>query len=647
MKATKNKDKLQNIKLNQEELFNHFLIEYEKHNTEIYNFLMDLKQKNPEKYEEEINRLFNGWKKESDEQNEIKKEKEEHFIFDDKELEQNIDHAIGTLIINGEPIRYFGSMLPEKYETKDKLTGIRDVPVIITEKRKIYSEKLKPTGVKFSFATKMTLKKQRWDKNEIKNFIYSGANFDYVDVFNNFLKIYQENMVFENPIDYEFNVIWDMLTYHQDLIDKALIIKKEGISGSAKSKGMKISSNISFNGRKWVKPNPANFFRYRNKNKSTIYIEEAERLFDETKKKQNGDDELVEYLNASYEKGNFVPRQNKENPDLTDEFDPFGFTQIGAIKPIKGALNKRSITQIHIKAKKTDNRGNTEIEPEHNSLFVSARSKMYIASLLNYKLFLKNLEEVKNNSAMSNREWVLSKPIIALAKCIDNTLAIRIEEYLASNFKIRDENIEQNSWEEILAEALIKKACINKPESYNFYSIFELKQSFDTKLRTIDPEAKLISSNALSRILADLGLKNFRGRNSGGSDRGLTISFFKLCEILVRNEKVTIQEIVKNVSDVSNCQISVDKLHKWFTDTFTDINNNNASNNKNSDALTHLTHYSGGTPKKIEDFEEFLNHSKEQEADNQITTSNFSKNDYAENSSKDEITLKVNEEEIK
>lgn len=500
---------------------------------------------------------------------------ESTFIFNDDAMPQKIDHAIGHIAISNERLRYFGVRLPVRFHTS-KGEVIKEVEAIVTEDRQILSESIKPDNLNFAFSTKMNLKVNRWSKDSIKSFV-GGIIKDvtYKDAYQSILKLYNEAMVFENPTDYEYNALWDLLTYHHDIIEKTIIEKKEGVSGSAKSKGMRLSSNLSFNGRKWLRPNPANFFRYRNNNKATLYIEEAERLFDDNKKKQSGDDELVEYLNASYEKGNFVPRQNKDNPDITDEFEPFGFTQIGSIKPLKGALEKRSRTQLMIRAKANDKRADVEIGPANEPVYQTVRDKSYICSLLHYRQFKQELSTLKNKWNMANREWLISKPIIALASCIDKELADRVGLYLEKCFEVRDIPIDSGSFELILIDVLISETA--KSEECIFISNEHLGNRFHEELDKIDSNHRKVSQKAITTMVKALGFSNFIGHNSDKTERGLTLGFFGLLEILIRNGKITLPETLKKVSELSELSVSVGKIEKWFTDTFTDTLSNNVS----------------------------------------------------------------------
>ena len=368
------------------------------------------------------------------------------FVFDDSNQPQLIDHALGSIIINDKSIRYFGVKMPQKHNilVKGNLVLVTsEEPALITEDRHIISQYCKPDGVNFKFETIMSLKRNRWAKKYFQKFL-DDSKYDvtFKEAYLSTKKFYDDNMCYEDSTAYKFNATMDVVSYQRDLVDKAVIVKHEGVSGSAKSKSMSISANLSFNGRKWIKLTPANFFRYRHFNKATLYIDEAEKLFDE-KNKSSSDNELVEYLNSSYEKESFVPRQNDKNLNQTDEFDSFGFTQIASIKPLQGALKQRSLTQHMIKAKNNDSRSNTEIPKEMNEEYVKCRAMLYTSSLLHYKEFIDAQNNIKNSFGLANREWNIAKPVIAMAYCIDPELADEIGKYMAKLFYVRDGDIDE------------------------------------------------------------------------------------------------------------------------------------------------------------------------------------------------------------
>jgi len=524
------------------------------------------------------------------------KAKLSNFILDDKQIPQRIDHAVGVIEINNQKYRYYGAKLNEKVMKKSKgklVTYIEKVNAIVLENGEIISENTKPDDLSFEFDSVMTLKRNRWSLDLINKFCRGECkkeDYTFNKIFEKFKACYDDGMVFDLEDWYLFNPLWDMTTYFWDIIDKFLIPKHEGISGSAKSKGLKISCNLSFNGKKFLCPTPANFFRYRHHNKATICIEEAERLFDDSKKKSVGDSELVEYLTGSYEKGNTVPRQNDKNINQTDEFDPAGFSRIGSIKPLKGALEKRSIPLQMIKASKTDKRGNIEIPAENDSEYTAVRGMAYICGLFYYKDFMNALADVKNNYDLANRQWIVAKPIIAMARCVNVDFEKKVGDFIVKLFTIRDDSLDENSWEIVLSKTLVK--LFSTFEGEEFISTEAIKEKFVSELSPSDYKVNNIRIGILMR---SLGFSDFKA-NPSGNQRGYRITFFKLCEILLRQEWMKIENIKKIVSEVSERKITDDKINKWYTDTFLtpDI-----SKKKTSDTLTDMTLVCG---KEIIDF---------------------------------------------
>ncbi len=530
----------------------------------------------------------------------IKEEKKLKFILDEAQIPQRLDHAVGTIKMGKENYRYYGVLLDEEIEKDGKMgfmTFVKKVPALVLEDGRIISQTSKPEGVKFEFDSMMTLKKSRWSLKSIKEFHqknYNKENYSFKEVFESLKKHYSNSMVYEDKMWYEFRALRDLKTYYWDLIDKFLIVKAEGKTGSAKSKGMKIGANLSFNGKKFLCPTPANFFRYRHNNKATIFIEEAERLFDHSKKQSVGDSELVEYLNGSYEKGNTVPRQNDKNISQTDEFDPSGETEIGSIKPLKGALEKRSIKNQMVKAIKSDSRGDVEIPTETDFLYQKTRDMAYICGLLNYKKYEEKLLNLKNKFGLANREWALAKPYLALANCIDPKLEKNIGEFLLKSFRNRDSSLDVDSWEIKLAKCLVEYYSMR--EGPQFLPTNELTSSFS---EVITGDYK-ISSIKVGMMMNTLGFSDFR--DSTGEIRGFKIDFWKVCELLIRQECLSLQSIKniiqKKVSRLSGCKFTVESIDKWYTDTFLTPY---TLKGKSSDTLTPLTAYRGSGIEKEEE----------------------------------------------
>lgn len=521
-----------------------------------------------------------------------------NFILDENEQPLLIDHALGFIEINGEKLRYVGIRLFEnvtKYNKKEQTYySVKEKnSTILLENGQLISKN--NTKKEFNFASESKLKNDRLSLEGIKKIIAGEyQNITFKEVFESFRKHFQHAMVYEFEEWYDLLAIWCMCTYFQDLTNQSLIIKVGGESGVAKSKTGKIVSGLAFNGKKFLCPTPANFFRYRHNNKATLFIEEAERLFDDSKKQQNGDSELIEYLNGSYEKGNTVPRQNDKNINETDEFDPYGWTMIGAIKPLRGALKKRSIELLQIKAKKGDPRAEVEV-PVDSKEFQESRNKAYALSLHNYCEFQEKYAKKSASHGLSNRDWLVSKALIAMAECISTQLGGSIGAFLAKRFEVREEELSKDSWEFKLIEVILEITLEELEDK--FIPTEDIREKFISKL---DDQYQKVTPHKIAQILNQLGLKDFK--HSDGEKRGYQISFFKACEIFIRSDKVTINYVLKKVSEVSKVSEKpemIDKIEQWLIDTFPDTY---TLMKDSSDTLTHFTLDMRGVRKKIEKY---------------------------------------------
>lgn len=507
------------------------------------------------------------------------KQYEKKFCLDKETLPQQINHALGFVEVNNKKLRYYGTKIFENVEEKNKkgelfLKKVKN-PVLITEDKKIMSQQ--SADFEFNFISEMGIQQDRWDLDHLKEFL--RGDFDEItfkEVFADFKAHFTRSMVYESEIWYDFLAIWCITTYFQDLCNKSLIVKVEGASGVAKSKTGGLVCNLAFNGKKFLCPTPANFFRYRHNNKSTLFIEEAERLFAD-KTKNQGDSELIEYLNGSYEKGNTVPRQNDKNLNQTEEFDPYGWTMIGSIKPLKGALEKRSITLYQIKAKKGDKRASVEISPLDKE-FILSRAKAYSLGLLKHKEFQEELNKIKQISGLNNREWLVSKPILAMANCINPELCEKIGSFLTSRFNIRDDSLSQESWDYRIIYHILKETASNKA------GVFLSNQELTDYLKNYN-EMGRITQKTINSLMKKLGFDDFRKRDSTGTKRGYDLIFWKVADITLRNGYLSNKEILKLLSDLSfmsEDKISTRDFEEWYADKYSDKQSDKQTPNQKS-----------------------------------------------------------------
>lgn len=149
------------------------------------------------------------------------------FILDEADIPQQLDHAVGSLEIDGEMLRYYGVRLREKI-TKKRYNKIEKkyyevivqeyVPALLLENGRLISQYSKPDELKFEFKTIMTLSHNRISLNTIKNFNFGRINTDDYTFFKCYKLIktqFDNSMVYEQPEWYSLDAGKIIATYFQ------------------------------------------------------------------------------------------------------------------------------------------------------------------------------------------------------------------------------------------------------------------------------------------------------------------------------------------------------------------------------------------------------------------------------------------------
>lgn len=438
------------------------------------------------------------------------------YIFDEDKITTKQHFALGQF--KGK--NYFGVMIPkeEKLEVKDKKKGDfsktiqKPVQIIVLEDHTFYEitpQFEEEHNVKFSEI--LLLERGRWNLAEIKDFILHQKalkNLYKIDGFKLFQKIKKlyEKYIYVDEDFYDLHAIWDMGTYFFDQFDAFPYIELNGLAGTGKTKLMKISSLIAFNGQMFVKPTPATLFRFVERNKPTIYMDEVEKLFRGGNKISDTDD-VVELLNAGYAKGGFVPRAEKNSLGEFKIrcFDVYCPKVLAGISGLRGALQDRCITEIMVKPPKGDHRGDLEVRD--NEEFGEIRNKLYGFALKS------NIEKQYNNMPrdfhLTNRDWQLWRPLLAVALIIDKNVYQKLGELAEKLTLLKEEVLEEDSWDFKIIEAL--KDIVNNCSGFGDVSINGIREN----LNFGDGERKP-NNHYIGRYLNKIGFKKYKRRIAAG-----------------------------------------------------------------------------------------------------------------------------------
>lgn len=138
-----------------------------------------------------------------------------------------------------------------------------------------------------------------------------------------------------------------------------------------------------------------------------------------------------------------------------------------------------------------------------------------------------------------------------------------------------------------MAKSLLK--IYSKYSGETFLSVEAIKNKFVSELNSHGSNPYNISNTKAGILIRELGFTRFKS-NPTGNQRGYKMSFFDVSGLLIRQEIFKIENILKIVSEVSECKYSEDKINKWYTDTYLTPD---TTNNKTPDTLTDRTLVSG------------------------------------------------------
>lgn len=508
----------------------------EKYNSKVKECLMLISyvKKNPMKYK----KVWERWAKEKNKElkkeknKEIRKEEEiienpdlKNFIFDEKEIVKK--RVFSSHLIN-EKIFGFGVLLPRWEDIINKKGVVigkeqKWRAVILTSNRRgLVVSKWFQNEYKISYDELPSEMKLRWTLKDINDYLHNKKiqKTNGKKLFEEMKERYKKYLYFRSNEWYPVNVLWDLGTYFHQLFSAYPLKENRGLSGSAKTKAMVVSSYMTLNATDlMINPSEATLFRETEILRPTKYIDEAEKLFKFTKEGMESDNR-VELINSSYTKNGSVPRQEKiGNKFFTKWYHVYSPTQITSINGLYGATENRAITQVHTKAPDKDERG--ELDPEDDikdEIWKIIKNKCYRWALENWEEVSKEYKNFNIKTNLKKRDLQLWKPLLILAKIINKKdllpEIINFAEKLSEQRK--DDNISENTLDYKYLN------CVNEILKHTTSSkiyLDEIRKKF-SEFYGIEEKPK--SNKSISTHLDKLGFKELRKKDMYGAYYELT-----------------------------------------------------------------------------------------------------------------------------
>ena len=362
-----------------------------------------------------------------------------NFIFDENEVIKEVSFNFPIIDDN----LCFGYFLPKDvpvYKT-NKETKQREykgqkqikVPVLITSNNELIEvsalleEKSKIRIIDLPNASNYP---RRWSLSSIKDFLEKkDSKIEPKETYSKIKKTYEQYICFNNPTWYSVHALWDIGTYFFSLFLYYPLMELRGLKRTGKTKIMTASRQFTFNAtEEMTNPSESTLFRVTHEQRPTKYIDEAEKLYIINRGKIEADSR-AELINSGYKYTGTVPRQEKQgNKYITIYYKTYSPTMLGSINGLYGATEDRAIVHITTSAPKGDNRGEKELQ-EGNPTYKQIRDELYLLALQNWDLVREEYSKLNIKTKLSNRDFWLWKPILVLAKVIDESLFEEIKKF--------------------------------------------------------------------------------------------------------------------------------------------------------------------------------------------------------------------------
>ena len=428
----------------------------------------------------------------------------------------------------------------EQYDKRGNALGTEQirVPMAICSNGNMYEitdSWKKKYNIEFNELPDKDIYKSRWDLDSLSSYLLGDKNnIDGKEIYQTIEDIYRKYLYVDNEIMYTVHALWDIGTYFFLLFKYYPLMELRGMRGTAKTKIMGISRQITFNAtEEMTNPTESTLFRLTEDNRPTKYIDEAEKIFQIVKGKMEPDSR-AELINSGYKRGGSVPRQEKINNKFkTKYYSTYSPTMIASINGLYGATEDRAIVHITVKPSIADKRGNREIS-ENAKECLDVRNDLYIFALQNWEVVKKAYDEFEEIEGLKNRDYWLWKGILTLAKLVCPDRLDELIEYVKGEVDMKKiEFVDEGSTEWYILKSAYHLLASGKSELYlkDFVNTFEGKWNIHQK--------------SISRIMCNLGFATWKIRTKHGTAFRLDMNVFKIVISKCSSDLVTMLENTK------------------------------------------------------------------------------------------------------
>jgi hypothetical protein len=274
-----------------------------------------------------------------------------------------------------------------------------------------------------------------------------------------------------------------------------------GIRNTGKSKLLAVCSCIDFNSIISAHMTTATIYRLIQNARCSLLIDEAEQLYN-----RYASEDFRNILLSGYKKGLRVLRCRKDSEGNfeTEAFEVYGPKMLANIEGLEEVIESRCITIV---MQRSQNRTITDREVDlTDPIWQQLRDKIYPFMMKNWKAIKQTYSELVNDTTISNRNWELWKPMLALAKFFDSTTLLETIKTLAVEKTEEAQNDEMDNNDYILVQSLLTLVTRD-----GHYSLGDIR---DTMVLLLG-NGNWLTERTVGRMLRRLGFNRRRRLGTG------------------------------------------------------------------------------------------------------------------------------------
>lgn len=355
---------------------------------------------------------------------------------------------------------YLGVWLPTNENGDERLFLVSsDREVISAQKKTLQTKKLrlKEAGGKSPF---------QWSPSSIKEFKGCTNSIDPKELFNHKVSVYNAYVDYPREEISKFKALWTMGTFLFPIFKSYPYVYLGGVKQTGKTKALNVSALLSFNPIMSASVSSSALFRLIQEARCCLFIDETEKL--------NNPERAMDFralLLQGYKKGGVVQRVEKNSKDnfVVKNFEVYSPKMLANIGGLEDVMDDRCIKITMLRTINKDI-GNREID-ESNPEWQELRDKNCVFAMENWYEIKEIYDNLPNETELSNRNWELWHPILAIASFIDKKLYDEMRHFAVELSEQKKVENATETAEYVLMQLLVKLA----EGKTSFYPVKELR----------------------------------------------------------------------------------------------------------------------------------------------------------------------------